>query len=616
MSTDCKLFYRRQASFGCARINNLQVCNLTDCDNNPIVNCFRVEGSNVADGQPIYGSAQVCTDEVLRIHSETIAINVTPGSANVGIEILPACFDAIVNGINKPSIQFFSTIYDAVNAGRRNICVDINTIESNTINLAYGPVRLFYHPGVVTSQNVTPLFTSPTSEHLEIQNGTFDLITAYSDVLFGAVRANVYNSTIRGQGFGTFHINTIGHPVLLNVCTFDSSMKPDLFVWGNIVPDSLLVSSILNCEFFPPNNRLNILGSNIHVQNCRFREGEMWASYAETTNVTKPVEDVNIIGCTFQLRNTSGSSGILFWDLWSSGNQNVMYSAKILDNNFQSTLTGKVGQNMIAGNINMSGSIISNNISANVKGSVLSDINLCRIDGLNVNQNIEICGNTVRNIVFGSDDLSSIEVANIRIIDNYINGEVRFGAPLCTTLQVNDIIIANNVIREHPNFAGYIVTMTSTKNTAHMTNVTISGNHFNRADENILVNGNMNRCTITGNNAAGIIDVTANIIQCRISDNIFGGGNPRGSCNIAVNCDKCLFSSNNMQGNVATNAGIDILGNTTMSTFTGNTIDSFAGTPAGSIKTVTTSKNNILTGNRATISGFIGSDVIAPNQPL
>jgi len=637
---DCKHIHRQSASFGsleaaCARVNNLQVCNqLVDCDGNPLIGptdgCFIVEGAATINGPPVYGTAEVCHDEVLRFYSQTIDINVTDGSAFVGLEVRPSCFDAIVNGVDNANARLFLTIEAAVSAGHQNICVVVDTTETVQINLSTGPVRLFYHPGVVTTQGVSPLFTSPGSEILEIQHGTFVMNNAGSfgntpvqpDVLFGQVRAKLYNCHLRGNSAGRFDINTLGYPVLLNACVFDSPQKPDMTVWGNIRPDANLVSSVLNCEFYAPSNRLVMLGSNIHVDNCHFDQAEIFGGYAETGFPNEGAEDVQITNCSFNIREVNGASSVELKDIWATGDASVMYSLLLAENSFRSVFTGTENQAMISSQLDTSGSKIINNVTnynrEDRPGDALADILLSRGSTATFGDML-ISGNTVRNIIFGGASTDAIRINSTRITNNFITGELRFGTNVTSALITRELVIANNIFRTSV-FKGFIVTQVSTPGQANLSEAQIIGNHFDDSTaNNINIDGDLINCAVTGNRFAGLFNIMGDVNSCRFSDNKFGGGNAgltSGSIIISGNCQSSQFSNNSIVGHFTTARGIDVTGTTSLSTFTGNLLTHVGGGP-GSIFTGATSQNNLIVGNRVInplATNFAGTDVLASNQ--
>uniref|UniRef100_A0A6C0BNS5 Uncharacterized protein n=1 Tax=viral metagenome TaxID=1070528 RepID=A0A6C0BNS5_9ZZZZ len=89
MSTECKTQNFGRVRAGCIRTNHLQVCDsLTDCDGNPL-GCFDVETASAPTGPPESGPVEVCPEETLRVWSQTLDLEVTPGSANLNIEQSP-----------------------------------------------------------------------------------------------------------------------------------------------------------------------------------------------------------------------------------------------------------------------------------------------------------------------------------------------------------------------------------------------------------------------------------------------------------------------------------------------------------------------------------------------
>jgi len=100
---ECKTLTRRRIAT-CqldainARIDNLTVNTINGSEES---DCFIVEGSDTALGPPIYGTADVCHGERLRIWSQTIDINVQQGSALVNLE-----YDIVNNLCLQKSLAF------------------------------------------------------------------------------------------------------------------------------------------------------------------------------------------------------------------------------------------------------------------------------------------------------------------------------------------------------------------------------------------------------------------------------------------------------------------------------------------------------------------------------
>uniref|UniRef100_A0A6C0BNG9 Uncharacterized protein n=1 Tax=viral metagenome TaxID=1070528 RepID=A0A6C0BNG9_9ZZZZ len=238
------------------------------------------------------------------------------GSTNLVIEenpdtlqfiVKPMCFDAIVDGV-AAECQRYLTIFDAVNDGRRNICVCANTLEAQQITLQ-GDTRLFYYPGIVTTVG-TPAGVSlfaGQNRWLGVYGTrmTFEF-TLNGQILIGdsgMVGAYMENAIFFSANIGEIYdLNQLNVVIKLHHPTFNSP-RNTVQIFGttdslqNNSPDLSLQTpqTIVFSGSSTDNTTLQILRSCVTVTAGRFK-----GSVRGTVGVTNPAYHQIYQDCTFE----------------------------------------------------------------------------------------------------------------------------------------------------------------------------------------------------------------------------------------------------------------------------------------------------------------------------